>query len=1044
MKKKLLSGILIIALLIGLCPAYTFEVDAKTENGNLPLEGKTISIMGDSISTYTGWSDANPITDETCTHRYGEAYYGPEGGDFHNTELLVTDTWWHQAATQLGADILMSNAGNSTGLLCASYPSNPDWDQYLKEMLAYKSRPYYLGKDGKNPDIIALYIGSNELARAKVTEYGSIENVDFGSLITDNGDGTYTYKTPVTVAESYCILLHKISVTYPDAEVYCFTVVPSAGGGLTTVNTRLANAPAFNEMIKGVAEHHGAIVVDLYEEFAIDPDGDGVAVQADYERFAAFYHNDPHPNAAGFDVITKCFVDTVMENSKYVVEVETTAGQNEFINVNVVNKDGKTIRTANKFVTGNGMLVDYMSELIKNGKESEYKDSYTSQNKEGTYLAEGGKEKSVKKVAPLATVQVPLFKRGQDSPSNSDSAKGRETGLLSTTGDEKNSTGKYNYTQFNVVEQGSVTVTSDPIKILQQIREHSYKGLDYTRATVDPTDENILGLQAGDSKIADDIALKDLPDEFKNDDKYGYMYVGSDTYSKYKAAFAYRIPKPAEDDESSSDLPLEPPSYKDDKRTFYVWDPLKAFHDRKLLVSNMFLKDETIRSKDGKIEFPARWDDVQQFVLTDKSGKTMTAYCADKNTNAHKGFKYNLYNLEEASYYSNTEARMIRVIAENGYWGTETGVGSLATIKSDLKNTGKFTEEEIARLTDGMALIATQYAIWTFSNVMDEVEFFNAYEKINGTLKEANQEDVALIFKYYHYLINLQPKATLEMKSTQKMVINESNFLEKVTITVKEKIADHKDNLDNNDKNDAYLVDISFKLGVQPNDGDSLVLKITSGDKTVATGRIAGTPANGEIVLKADGDGVYTFENLEFNEGKDNFQFRLQGDQRLEKAAQLFLSELGTVDGEETYSQPLVSLMSGKRAVNALMDITFDLQVEDELLSKEHVWRIEKPIPPKDEPEVPKDEPEIPKDEPKVPSTGAEKEPMDITSDLQVEDELLSKEHVWRIEKPIPPKDEPKVPLTGHETVIFYPLMVITGCLAAVFFIMSLKRRRIK
>ena len=53
-----------------------------------PLHGLTISIMGDSISTYSGWSDAYPIAGEEYTNRYGEAYYGPVGGDFHNMEML--------------------------------------------------------------------------------------------------------------------------------------------------------------------------------------------------------------------------------------------------------------------------------------------------------------------------------------------------------------------------------------------------------------------------------------------------------------------------------------------------------------------------------------------------------------------------------------------------------------------------------------------------------------------------------------------------------------------------------------------------------------------------------------------------------------------------------------------------------------------------------------------------------------------------------------------------------------------------------------------
>lgn len=282
-----------------------------------PFAGLTISIMGDSISTYTGWSDAYPITDETCRFRYGEAYYGPAGGDFHNTDMVVEDTWWHQAATELGAEILRVNSGNSTGLFYASYPANADWDEYLKGMLAYKSRPYYMGMDDRKPDIIALYIGSNEVARGTVDAMGSIAETDLDALIVANEDGTFTYAEPQTVAESYCILLHKISVTYPDAEVYCFTVLPNAGGYLSTVNKRLVTVYPFNEMVRGVAAHYGAHVVELLDYFQLDPDGDGVAVQEDFERFQSFFHNDPHPNAAGFDVITACFVSEVLEHSKY-------------------------------------------------------------------------------------------------------------------------------------------------------------------------------------------------------------------------------------------------------------------------------------------------------------------------------------------------------------------------------------------------------------------------------------------------------------------------------------------------------------------------------------------------------------------------------------------------------------------------------------------------------------------------------------------------------------------------------------------------------
>ncbi|MBR5501421.1 MAG: SGNH/GDSL hydrolase family protein, partial [Oscillospiraceae bacterium] len=276
--KRVMAAVMLVAFCLALMPVSFVPVSAAEPKSGL-LSGLNISVMGDSISTYAGWSDSEYLTDASCTHRYGEAYYGPVGGDYHNTDLLVTDTWWHQAATELGANILMSNASNSTGLFSVpdwASSAYDDWELWLHEFLAWKSRPYFMGKDGVAPDIIALYIGSNEAGRTPVSQMGSVYDVDFAALIQDNGDSTYTYTEPATVAEAYCILLHKLSVTYPNAEIYCFTAVPSAGGNASTGNSRMARAIAFNKMVREVANYHSAILVDVYEEFNIDPDDDGV------------------------------------------------------------------------------------------------------------------------------------------------------------------------------------------------------------------------------------------------------------------------------------------------------------------------------------------------------------------------------------------------------------------------------------------------------------------------------------------------------------------------------------------------------------------------------------------------------------------------------------------------------------------------------------------------------------------------------------------------------------------------------------------------
>lgn len=444
-----------------LCALLMLLFSSAAYAADRPLEGRAISVMGDSISTYMGWSDKYPIADESCQNRYGEPYYGPAGADVHNTDLLVTDTWWHQAATELGASILMSNAGNSTGLLHASYPANADWDLYLKELLAYKSRPYYMGRDGQSPDVIALYIGSNDVAKCKTSEFGAVDAVDFDALIQKTGS-TYTYAEPKTVAEAYCILLHKLTVTYPDAEIYCFAVLPNAGGTVATINKRLAACVPFNDMIRGVAKRFGAFVVDLPGVFALDPDGDGVAAEEAAASFQNYFHNDPHPNAAGFDIITRAFVNAVKENSRYIVEVETEAGCFERIKADfTAARSGSAAvitGSASQYLTPNGMTVDYRSTArMEEGREVAFASHYDAVNASGVYHAEGGCERFITEAAPAVTLRIPLSAGTRSSASSADAAP-------ITTGDPKaaRSDGVYDctITQTKAGSGASVTTTA--------------------------------------------------------------------------------------------------------------------------------------------------------------------------------------------------------------------------------------------------------------------------------------------------------------------------------------------------------------------------------------------------------------------------------------------------------------------------------------------------------------------------------------------------------------------------------------------------------
>ena len=946
MRNRWISLLLVAALLLPLFPVTAAQAEEAK-----PLAGKTISVMGDSISTYTGWSDVYPITDPSCTYRYGEAYYGPVGGDFHNTELLVTDTWWHQAATELGAEILMSNAGNSTGVFYANYPANADWDQYLKEMLAWKSRPYYLGRDGKSPDIIALYIGSNEAGRCAVSDMGSIDDVDLSALIQKNADGTFTYAVPTNVAEAYCILLHKVQTAYPNAEIYCFAVVPNAGSNETqqekAVNKRIPQAIAFNNMVKGVAAHFGAAVVDLFEAFDLKE----TLTTEEFRKFNSYFNNDPHPNAKGFDVITDCFVSTVLKNTKYTVSVETTAGGFETVPVDTVDltADGGSIRqTATDYTTPNGLLVDYDGIETRIAGEPVSAESYYTSDRAGSYHAEGGRAYSAELLAPGVSVEMPLvLTEDDDLPSVTKESTRQPVGPILKDGSDPRSDpsdGIYDYAWEWVKPQGQVTITTKSLEVKEMLGQEDVTSMKYVSSPTVATDTNELIQHKSITKIQRPIAKEDVPPIAEG---YQFVYVGSDQFSRYYSAHAHEQPL--------ADFPEETPTYTDPDEGFslYVGAQHSVFVNRKLVVPRMYFKDKTV---DDGTKWPARWEAIQQFTLSDATGDLVTAYCADKNTGAEKGFSYVIRNLEDANYYTAYDAQKIRAAAKKAYWGTGSGYGSLAAFKENLRTQQVLTEAELALVTDGLALTATQYAIWTFSNSMDGIHFINAYYTsnpggVNGGAASKDKTDV--LFKIYRYLISLDAEPIAIDATTENTIITEKNFLKNIAVTLNEKPMTEAQNLDNDADNDVYRADLSFTLAVRPVEGndDKLVMVISDGNGSpIARVRIAGEVLPGEIIPETDGKGKYTIGDVLLHEGQENISFYLSGEQDLDKDVHLFVSE--NRDGET--SQTMVGIAEGKRAVNIMLKLGIDLSVTDDVAAEERVWRTE----------------EINEEPPKIPPTG--------------------------------------------------------------------------
>lgn len=242
-----------------------------------------ISVLGDSISTYTNYSNGTAANTTNSTIKDGPSYY-PKGN-----VSSAEDTWWYKAADALDAEILVNNSWSGSTLFVTRRGAAG----------AYVDRCVQLHDNtgdnaGEEPDIIAIYLGTNDFNACSST-LGTYAAIDFDTLIMEQGD-TVSYAEPETSMEAYAIVLDKISHRYPEAKVYCFTLLPFV---------QSATQPtAFNSDIEKLAEYFGVGFVDLYN----------CGFSTEQSSFDTLMTDTLHPNAAGMTLVANAFVDAVRED----------------------------------------------------------------------------------------------------------------------------------------------------------------------------------------------------------------------------------------------------------------------------------------------------------------------------------------------------------------------------------------------------------------------------------------------------------------------------------------------------------------------------------------------------------------------------------------------------------------------------------------------------------------------------------------------------------------------------------------------------------
>ncbi len=245
----------------------TTEAVTDTDELRLVLEGKYVSILGDSISTYEGVSNSTQ-NNSTLGVNYG--YYSLQTGEIPNQ----TFTYWGQIIRKYNMELLVNNSSGSNLLTLDTQDPKPGYIR-VEELAAN------MGKlNGTKPDYIFLYMGTNDFLHWVEPGTPDFKNTDINA-------------TPKTFAEAYVITIEKAIKLYPDAKILCFTLLPASDGSNRVLN--------YNKVIKEVAAYYGnrTILVDIFLKSGITS-----------ANLGTYTSDGIHPNFKGMSTITE-----VIENA---------------------------------------------------------------------------------------------------------------------------------------------------------------------------------------------------------------------------------------------------------------------------------------------------------------------------------------------------------------------------------------------------------------------------------------------------------------------------------------------------------------------------------------------------------------------------------------------------------------------------------------------------------------------------------------------------------------------------------------------------------
>lgn len=179
-------------------------IEAQYEFGSNRFNGKSFAVIGDSISTYL-----NYVPDGFAT------FYPYPTADVSDYNM----TWWMQVINKMGGTLFVNNSYSGS---CVSGGSS--------SATKLMSRLEYTQINGETPDVILIYMGSNDCASSGI----SSKSFD----------------------QDYSIMLENLKLLCPNSEIILLTLC-------TSPFYSVANQKTFNDIIKAKGEEFNLPVLDL-------------------------------------------------------------------------------------------------------------------------------------------------------------------------------------------------------------------------------------------------------------------------------------------------------------------------------------------------------------------------------------------------------------------------------------------------------------------------------------------------------------------------------------------------------------------------------------------------------------------------------------------------------------------------------------------------------------------------------------------------------------------------------------------------------------